>query len=117
VPQVQANWHTGDLPVDTSDPFSDDEPAGPLPVEQVGTPIDLSQGTAKLAGDLQALLKRADQLYSDGVTCELMEHDDMTCAVCPLSEAESDSPLSALCRVGRELETTLAQLLVSRNGG
>lgn len=106
---ARTNWHAGPLPaLDIADPFEVD-------VERAGKPIDLAGPTARLDVRLEELLRREAELDTLGVSCSLKERPDVVCTLCPISEAENDSPLGGLCRVAREQEAVCTQLAVQRH--
>lgn len=105
---VKARWHAPIVEVDESDPFADGEEA---PV-----PIDLDGAQASLNRRLIELLEQESRLFDQGVTCDVRGMPGVSCAVCPLSEADGLSPLSSLCRVGVEQERVLTAIAVGRIG-
>lgn len=113
--RTMANWHVGDLGgTSDADPFADEEA---LPVEQVGTPIDLSDSIASLSKELQTLMWRECELFNVGLTCAIKDRDDTACSACPVSKhADPQDPLAPLCLVGRDQERVVTTLAVKRGG-
>lgn len=107
---ARANWFTRTtVPVETGeDPFS-------MPVEEVGERIDLRDPDATLNLRLTELLLREGRLFDAGITCPIKEFSGSTCHACPVSKAhDREDPKGALCRLGREQETTVTELAVLR---
>ena len=106
---TRANWFTEGVALDGEpDPFA-------VPVEEVGTPIDLREPGAVLEIRLRELLHREARLYERSITCSIKDATGSTCHVCPVSQAhDTDVPLGVLCRLGREQEVVLTELAVLR---
>lgn len=83
--------------------------APPQPVEQVGTPIDLTGDEATLNGRLVELVGEEGSLYNDGIECPIKERHDTSCHACPIS-----GEFGRLCEVGREQEAVCTKLVVIR---
>lgn len=101
---VKAQWFTDDLPDVTADPFE-------APVEEVGTPIDLTKPT-DLVARLTELVIEEGQLEDAGVRCAIRAMRDSCCSACPVSEARQDTQLGAFCRNGANLERALTAVIV-----
>lgn len=111
---TKANWHIPDLDVPDSDPFAEEA----LPVEQVGTPIDLSNGIAELSKEVESLMWRECSLHNVGVTCGIKDNPETSCSACPVSKhADPQDPLAPLCQIGRDQERVITTLAVKRRGG
>lgn len=104
---VRANWFAPSVEGDLSDPFA---PAPPRPVQVAGTPIDLSAERAELQQQVVDLVNEEARLFNMGVTCAIRDRQDTSCNACPVSQHAVSTPMSALCRVGRELEVVITTL-------
>lgn len=108
---IRADWFIGDLNTDElkiPNPFD-------APVEEIGEVIDLSDRTAVLKSRVGQLLAREGFLDKKGVTCAIKESDETSCHACPVSEAHDlTTNLGALCRIGREQEEVLTELVALR---
>lgn len=106
---ARANWFTDTAPQDLDsepDPFS-------VPIEEVGERIDLRDPEAALQLRVRELLTREGRLDEKGVTCPIKNRSDSTCHACPVSAAhDHEQPLGMLCRIGREQELVLTELVV-----
>lgn len=110
---VQSNWFVERIEAgdDAGDPFA-------VPVEEVGSRIDLREPTARLDLRLHELVNREARLYNAGVSCAIKERPDTTCHACPISKAHDPTDrLGALCRLGREQEVVCTELAVLRCQG
>lgn len=107
---VRANWHI-DLPEGYApgDPFTQQ-----LSIGEVGQPIELTAGQAKLNEKLIALVNDEGLLFEQGVECDLKQRPDVTCSACPVKVVDSADPLSRLCSLGSEQERVLTSLVVER---
>jgi hypothetical protein len=93
----------------------DDDQANPfnMPIEEVGERIDLREPGAILELRYAELLNREANLSDAGLTCPIKDRPDSTCHACPVSQAhDPEVRLSALCRIGREQESTLTEMAV-----
>lgn len=104
---TQANWFVAavESASDESDPWR-------APIEEVGARIDLRDPQATLQLRLQELVHREVNLFNAQVTCPIKDRADTSCHACPVSEAGTESALSALCRLGREQESVLTEMAV-----
>jgi len=48
--------------------------------------------------------EREQRMHADGVRCEIKWNPGVTCSTCPVHEVGRETPLSFLCRLGREQE-------------
>lgn len=104
VASPKANWFVDDLAgEDHADPF--------MPIEEVGTPIDL-RSEPELHLRLIDLLRTAGELDAQGVRCEIRERNDSVCAACPLSQANRPGAAGDLCRNGVEIERVLTTIQI-----
>lgn len=104
---VKARWPGSEIRVPTEDPFRQR-------VEQVGMPIELTERTAELNGELAELIEVESRLYNLGVRCEIKERGDTTCHACPLSAHDDpSSALHQLCSTGRAQERVLTEIAVA----
>lgn len=106
---IRANWFAPVTPV-ASDPFA-------MPIEQAGTPIDLSGEEATLQHELLALMNAEAELFDLGVSCSIRDRADTCCHACPVSKHTSDETFGQLCRNGRQVEVVVTKLAVIANGG
>jgi len=107
---TRTRWH-GEIVVPDGDPFDQR-------VEQLGMPIQLSEGRAELVAKLAELVDQEGLLYNAGVRCKIKDLPDTTCSACPLSAHDDDgSPMQALCLVGRAQERTLTRMTCIRELG
>ncbi len=60
---------------------------------------------------LKVLVQREEGVVSKGTTCSLKDRGEMTCSCCPVHEVGQDTPLSFLCRLGREQERITAMII------
>jgi hypothetical protein len=96
---VRADWNLGavELPDLDDDPFADASP-----VEELGTPVDLSVSF----DDARSLFWRRARMVENvetncGISCSLMTQPGTDCRTCPVSRAVMlDSDHGALCRAG-----------------
>jgi hypothetical protein len=107
----RADWFIGQLNTDELDidnPFD-------APVEEIGEAIDLTDRSDVLHARVGQLLARENFLFNKGVTCAIKDSDETSCHACPVSEAKNLScRLGALCRLGREQEEVLTELVALR---
>lgn len=106
VSTTKANWFVADF-VELAD---DDPFVGPI--EEVGTPIDLSTTESDLHLRLIDLLRTACELDVQGVRCAIRERRDSVCAACPLSRAGEAGAFGDLCRNGIETERVITMIQV-----
>lgn len=107
---AKANWFVEQhVPLDDEpDPFA-------MPVEEVGERIDLRDPASVLELRVSELLRREGNLHEREITCALKDRRDMSCHACPISKAhDREAPMGMLCRLGREQENVLAELVVLR---
>lgn len=98
---IRASWHMPPpLAVDDIDPFA-------APVEDVGVPVRLADGTSELGAELVQLVKRERTLRDDGTSCPIRDMDGTSCSACPIA-----GRYGALCDVGRRQEQLLTELAV-----
>lgn len=100
---VRANWFLDELIVEEA-------PA----VEEVGQPIDLHDGNARLNRRLVELVSLEGRLYDRGITCAIKDRPDTACSACPVFVYEGDGPKWQLCALGIEQERLLTTLAVER---
>lgn len=93
-------------------PLNDGDSPFEVPVEEVGQRVDLTEPRGRLKARLIELLHRESGLDAEGVRCPLKQDAAVTCSACRLSQAHLDLPLSALCRVGREQEVVLTEMVI-----
>lgn len=98
----RANWHTGGLRVDRSDPFATPPPQGER--------IDLTDPVV-LQSKLTALLLLEGKLDEHGITCALKARPDSCCSACPLRDTSATRRIRQLCNLGVEQERTLMKVL------
>jgi hypothetical protein len=106
--RTQANWFVDQVPAvdEETDPFT-------MPIEEVGTRIDLRDPKAALQLRLAELVRREGSLYETHVKCPIKDRPDSTCHACPVSQAhDTEVALGVLCRLGREQEVVLTELAV-----
>lgn len=89
-----------------------EEPA--VTVEDVGRPIDLVRGEARLNRRLVELATEEGRLWERGVRCPIKDRPDTTCSACPVFVLDTNRPLAQLCALGTEQERTLTTLAVER---
>ena len=103
---LQADWFTSgsDRAGDYSDPFEHSQtPSPPLM-----NPISIDSTKAQVNERIQKLHHREERLFNMGISCQLKENSECSCATCPISEAgDADSQLGMLCKVGVEQERVL----------
>jgi hypothetical protein len=99
---------------DSTDPFGEEAP--PMRVEEVGVPIDLSGGKATLDQRLVANVAAQQDLYNQGVDCELRWEDEVSCHACPLYKGDEQTLEGALCRLSREQDVITTLMAVQRRG-
>lgn len=109
---VTANWHLGDLQEVAEGP----DPLGPAQarIEEIGMPIDLEDGQAKLNAVLVGLIQREAVLFSHGVTCDIKDNQQTCCSACPIRNRDELDPLSALCTVGVAQEQVITLAVIAR---
>lgn len=100
---VRANWFLDELVVE-------EQP----PVEEVGQPIDLLHGDARLNRRLVELVAEEGRLYDRGVTCAIKDRPDTACSACPVFVHAGEGALGQLCALGVEQERTATTLAVQR---
>lgn len=107
---VKARWHDQIVvPEDNEDPFQ-------ARVEQVGLPIRLAEDRAELQVKVAEELSQEAMLWEAGIRCEIKDHPDVTCHACPVSaHADPESPMQALCLLGRAQERTLTEIALGRH--
>lgn len=104
---TRTRWH-GEIVVPEGDPFEQR-------VEQLGMPIQLSNGRAELETKLVELVTQEGLLWNSGVRCEIKDVPDSTCSACPLSAHDDpNSSLQALCLVGRAQERVLTEITCAK---
>lgn len=124
---VRANWHVGDLDLETGG-----DPMQEIAALTAGaTVIDLSKSEAQLESELAETLTReghyaARSFGDDGVTpleCALKWSDNhkiqnpegsLSCFTCPHYCGIKESAHSLICALGRQQEDTLTQLRALR---
>lgn len=110
---TRAHWPVEAIDVPTTDPFAD-----LLPVEQVGTPINLDTPLAALSKEIESLMWRECNLFNVGVTCSIKDRAETACSACPVSKHDQpDDALAPLCLIGREQERVITTLAVKRRDG
>jgi hypothetical protein len=98
---IRASWHLpAPLAVDDVDPFA-------APIEDVGVPVRLADGTGELGAELVHLVKRERTLRDAGTACPIRDMDGTSCSACPIA-----GRYGALCDVGRRQEQLLTELAV-----
>ena len=100
---VRANWFLDELIVE-------EVPA----VEEVGQPIDLHHGDARLNRRLVELVALEGRLWDRGVRCAIKDRPDTACSACPVFVHEGDGALGPLCALGVEQERVATTLAVQR---
>lgn len=99
---VRADWNLGavELPDVDADPFAD-----AAPVEEVGTPLDLTVSPVDARRQFWTRTRMVENVESNcGVSCNLMVQAGTDCRTCPVSRAVMlDSAHGALCRAGVRL--------------
>lgn len=87
-----------------------------MPIEQVGTPIDLSGEQATLQQELTELMNAEADLFDLGVSCGVRDRADSCCHACPISQHQGDGDFANLCRNGRAVEVVVTKLAVIADG-
>lgn len=107
---ARANWHLDHVETPLSeDPFD-------VPVEEVGERIDLTDASERLHARLRILCQREARIAELGITCAIKERPDTACSACPVCQANNpESPISLLCRTGREQEAVCTELAARHN--
>ena len=98
---VKANWFEGSV---------DTQAAGP-DVTRVGRLVDLL-GPEELNVKLAALMRDESELYNEGITCPIKDHDASSCVACPIRETDPLERLEPLCTIGVEQDKVITALLV-----
>jgi len=80
------------------------------------TPVFLLEDVATLQARLVTSLKRTKTLHKQGVTCDLMFSEGVTCSACPLRRSASDDPMTALCKTGVEVEAVQTSIAIHASG-
>lgn len=106
---LRADWFTDLTSPEDSDPFADNH-MSQSPV------ISIESTEAELRDRMQELLGREARLDEMEITCPIKDMPDVSCLACPVCKLGSDSPLSALCRVGQEQERVLTTLAAKVHG-
>jgi len=87
-----------------------------MPIEQVGTPIDLSGEQATLQQELLEHMNAEADLFDLGVSCGIRDRADTCCHACPISQHEGAGLAADLCRNGRAIELVVTRLAVIADG-
>lgn len=101
---VRANWFLDELVVEEA----------PAAVEEVGQPIDLLHGDARLNRRLVELVGEEGRLWDRGIRCAIKDRPDTACSACPIFEYENEGPRWRLCALGIEQERTATTIAVQR---
>lgn len=83
-------------------------------MEDVGRPIDLESGQAKLNERLVASLEAEAKLYDAGITCPVKDNDQSCCSACPIRHTDELDPMTALCGLGLEQERIVTLSVIAR---
>lgn len=98
---VRADWNLGavELPDADADPFAD-----AAPVEEVGTPVDLTMSFDDARRQFRTRARMVESVEVNcGISCNLMVQDGTDCRTCPVSRAVMENDHGALCRAGVRL--------------
>lgn len=107
---VTANWFLGDIEI-----AEESDPLGPAQarIEDMGTPIDLEGGTAKLRTKLLTLLEQESRLFNSGTSCQVKDNAQGCCSACPIRHRDELDPMSALCSLGVEQERLVTLMVIA----
>lgn len=109
--RTRTRWTSKEIVVPDGDPFDQR-------VQQLGMPIQLSEGRAGLEAKLVELVAQEGLLWNAGVRCAIKDKPDTTCSACPLCAAnDPESALQALCLVGRAEERVLTEIACAKEIG
>lgn len=108
---VKADWFLGDLDV-----AGGPDPLGPAQtrIEDVGIPIDLEGGEAKLNARLVTLLEQEARLFDQGLACPVKDNPQGCCSACPIRHRDELDQMTALCSIGVEQERIVTLSVIAR---
>lgn len=107
---VKADWFLGDLDV-----AEGPDPLGPAQtrIEDVGTPIDLEGGEARLNARLVSLLEQEARLFDGGLTCPVKDNSQGCCSACPIRHRDELDQMTALCNIGVEQDRVITLQVIA----